>query len=249
MPPAMSSPQGTDAWFPIMRRSDNDAWMNRENHPLMYGWGQIKTGRDCGAGADGDEDDRARLEKQYPETQRRGDRGREAAPRKSGWRLSHRISLSCSARSLSSCSLPAPTWPTFSPRAARRGRVNLPFAPRSARRARASSGNCSSKARSSPLLGSGSRFSPRALESRCARRARPCRRGAISRSRLRRARARFYFRARRPNDRAFRFVARLGRFARGCPAGAQIRLDPGAPIRAPRDARVTGSSSARSCSR
>ncbi len=42
MPPAMASPQGTDAWFPIMRRSDNPAWMSRANHPLMYGWGRLK---------------------------------------------------------------------------------------------------------------------------------------------------------------------------------------------------------------
>ncbi|MGI8436570.1 MAG: ABC transporter permease, partial [Chthoniobacterales bacterium] len=44
MPPAMSSPQGTDAWFPIMRRSDNPAWMSRANHPLMFGWGRLKRG-------------------------------------------------------------------------------------------------------------------------------------------------------------------------------------------------------------
>ncbi len=56
MPPAMSSPEGTDAWFPIMRRSNNPGWMNRANHPLIR-VGEIETRRDAGRGAGRDESD------------------------------------------------------------------------------------------------------------------------------------------------------------------------------------------------
>ncbi|MEO6970487.1 MAG: ABC transporter permease, partial [Chthoniobacterales bacterium] len=68
MPPAMSSPQGTDAWFPIMRRSDNDAWMSRENHPLMYGWGRLKPGVTVEQARTQMKAISARIEKQYAET-------------------------------------------------------------------------------------------------------------------------------------------------------------------------------------
>jgi putative ABC transport system permease protein len=68
MPPAMSSPQGTDAWFPIMRRSDNDAWMSRENHPLMFGWGRLKPGVTVEQARTEMKAISARLEKQYAET-------------------------------------------------------------------------------------------------------------------------------------------------------------------------------------
>ena len=68
MPPTMSSPQGTDAWFPIMRRSDNDAWMSRENHPLMYGWGRLKPDVTVEQARTQMKAISARLEKQYAET-------------------------------------------------------------------------------------------------------------------------------------------------------------------------------------
>ncbi len=68
MPPAMSSPQGTDAWFPIMRRSDNPGWMNRANHPMMFGWGRLKPGVSVAQARAEIRTIAARLEKQYPET-------------------------------------------------------------------------------------------------------------------------------------------------------------------------------------
>ncbi|MEO7725504.1 MAG: ABC transporter permease [Chthoniobacterales bacterium] len=68
MPPAMTSPQGTDAWFPIMRRSDNPGWMNRANHPMMFGWGRLKPGATVGQARTEMKTISARLEKQYSET-------------------------------------------------------------------------------------------------------------------------------------------------------------------------------------
>ncbi|HEY4281692.1 MAG TPA: ABC transporter permease [Chthoniobacterales bacterium] len=42
MPPEMTSPQEVDAWFPMMRRTDNDAWPKREIHPWLFAWGRLK---------------------------------------------------------------------------------------------------------------------------------------------------------------------------------------------------------------
>ncbi len=68
MPPALSSPQGTDAWFPIMRRSDNPGWMTRANHPMMFGWGRLKPGVTVEQARAEIKTISARLEKQYAET-------------------------------------------------------------------------------------------------------------------------------------------------------------------------------------
>src|SRR5438046_1101535 len=35
MAPAMTSPQESDAWISLMRRSNNPAWMDRSHHPMM----------------------------------------------------------------------------------------------------------------------------------------------------------------------------------------------------------------------
>ena len=68
MPPAMASPQETDVWFPIMRRADNDAWLDRANHPLMYGWGRLKPGVTWPAARSEMKAIATRLEKDYPAT-------------------------------------------------------------------------------------------------------------------------------------------------------------------------------------
>src|SRR5213083_654573 len=44
MPPQMMSPQDTDLWFSIMRRSNNPAWMDRSHHPMIFVWGKLKAG-------------------------------------------------------------------------------------------------------------------------------------------------------------------------------------------------------------
>ena len=64
----MTSPEDTDAWFPIMRRSDNPGWMKRANHPMMFGWGRLKPGATVEQARTEIKTIAARLEKQYPET-------------------------------------------------------------------------------------------------------------------------------------------------------------------------------------
>jgi len=66
MPPAMNSPQETDVWFPIMRRSA--AWENRAWHPMMFGWGRLKPGVTVQEARTEMTAIAARLEKQYPDT-------------------------------------------------------------------------------------------------------------------------------------------------------------------------------------
>jgi len=44
MPPEMAAPEGTDAWFPMMRRTNNGAWPNRVIHPWLFAWGRLKPG-------------------------------------------------------------------------------------------------------------------------------------------------------------------------------------------------------------
>ena len=68
MPPAMTSPQDADAWFPIMRRTNNAAWQNRANHPMMYAWGRLKPGVTVEQARAEMETISARLAQQYPDT-------------------------------------------------------------------------------------------------------------------------------------------------------------------------------------
>ena len=42
MPPQLFSPRTVDVWFPLMRRSDNQAWQDRDNHPGLTGWARLK---------------------------------------------------------------------------------------------------------------------------------------------------------------------------------------------------------------
>jgi putative ABC transport system permease protein len=44
MPPQMFSPRTVDAWFPLMRRTDNQNWQSRDNHPGLFGWARLKQG-------------------------------------------------------------------------------------------------------------------------------------------------------------------------------------------------------------
>ncbi|HEX8490720.1 MAG TPA: ABC transporter permease, partial [Chthoniobacterales bacterium] len=42
MPPQMFSPRTVDVWFPLMRRTDNPVWQDRDNHPGLWGWARLK---------------------------------------------------------------------------------------------------------------------------------------------------------------------------------------------------------------
>ena len=44
MPPQMFSPRTVEVWFPLMRRTDNENWQDRRNHPGLFGWARLKRG-------------------------------------------------------------------------------------------------------------------------------------------------------------------------------------------------------------
>ncbi len=67
MPPALTSPQQTDAWVPIMPRSNNDAWKSRAIHPMLFGWGRLKPGVTLTQARTQMNTIAARLEKDYAE--------------------------------------------------------------------------------------------------------------------------------------------------------------------------------------
>ncbi len=70
MPPQVTSPQDTDVWLSMMRRSNNPAWMDRSHHPMIYVWGKLKAGVNVDQARAQMKAIAARLEKTYPDTNR-----------------------------------------------------------------------------------------------------------------------------------------------------------------------------------
>src|SRR5438094_6029400 len=68
MPPQMTSPQDSDAWLSLMRRSNNPAWMDRSHHPMIFVWGKLKAGVTVDQARTEMKGIAARLEKTYPDT-------------------------------------------------------------------------------------------------------------------------------------------------------------------------------------
>ena len=68
MPPQMTSPQDSDAWFSLTRRSNNPAWMDRSHHPMIFVWGKLKAGVTADQARTEMKGIAARLEKTYPDT-------------------------------------------------------------------------------------------------------------------------------------------------------------------------------------
>jgi putative ABC transport system permease protein len=68
MPPEMTSPQDSDVWLSMGRRSNNPAWMDRSHHPMIYVWGRLKPNVGVDLARSEMKTIAARLEKQYPET-------------------------------------------------------------------------------------------------------------------------------------------------------------------------------------
>src|SRR5438105_2944438 len=68
MPPAMTSPQDSDALISCMQRSINPAWMDRSHHPMMFVWGKLKAGVTVDQARTEMKTIAARLEKTYPDT-------------------------------------------------------------------------------------------------------------------------------------------------------------------------------------
>jgi putative ABC transport system permease protein len=70
MPAQMTSPQDSDFWISMMRRSNNAVWMSREIHPMIYVWGKLKAGITVEQARAEMKGIATRLEKAYPETNR-----------------------------------------------------------------------------------------------------------------------------------------------------------------------------------
>jgi putative ABC transport system permease protein len=68
MPPQVTSPQDTDVWLSMMRRSNNPVWMDRSIHPMIYVWGKLKPGVTVAQARTEMKAIAARLEKTYPAT-------------------------------------------------------------------------------------------------------------------------------------------------------------------------------------
>ncbi|PYK15981.1 MAG: hypothetical protein DME55_12925, partial [Verrucomicrobia bacterium] len=68
MPPQVTSPQDSDVWLSMMRRSNNPVWMQRFIHPMIYVWGKLKPGMTLEQARSEMKTIAARLEKAYPET-------------------------------------------------------------------------------------------------------------------------------------------------------------------------------------
>src|SRR5438552_2779538 len=68
MPPQITSPQDTDVWLSLMRRSNNAVWMQRFIHPMIYVWGKLKPGVTVAQARTEMKAIAARLEKAYPDT-------------------------------------------------------------------------------------------------------------------------------------------------------------------------------------
>src|SRR5207245_4598342 len=68
MPPQMTSPQDTDVWLSMMRRSNNPAGMDRSHHPMTYVCGKLKPDVTVDQARTEMKGIAARLEKTYPDT-------------------------------------------------------------------------------------------------------------------------------------------------------------------------------------
>ncbi len=68
MPPEMTSPQDTDAWFSIMRRINSGTWQERANHPMLYVWGRLKPRVSIEQARNEMKTIAARLEHTYPDS-------------------------------------------------------------------------------------------------------------------------------------------------------------------------------------
>ena len=68
MPPQLTSPQDSDVWMSMMRRSNNGVWMQRFIHPMIYVWGKLKPGVTVEQARTEMKAIAARLEKAYPDT-------------------------------------------------------------------------------------------------------------------------------------------------------------------------------------
>jgi putative ABC transport system permease protein len=68
MPPQMFSPRTVEVWFPLMRRTDDAMWQDRDNHPGLFGWARLKPGVQVEKAHAELKEIAARLAKRYPKS-------------------------------------------------------------------------------------------------------------------------------------------------------------------------------------
>ncbi|MFL6520834.1 MAG: ABC transporter permease [Chthoniobacterales bacterium] len=68
MPPQMFSPRTVEVWFPLTRRTDNENWQTRDNHPGLFGWARLKEGVTVDQALAQMKEIAARLSKEYPKS-------------------------------------------------------------------------------------------------------------------------------------------------------------------------------------
>jgi len=68
MPPQMFSPRTVEVWFPLTRRTGDEAWQTRDNHPGLFGWARLKDGVTTEKALAQMKELAARLSKQYPKS-------------------------------------------------------------------------------------------------------------------------------------------------------------------------------------
>ena len=68
MPPQMFSPRTAEVWFPLTRRTDNEVWQARDNHPGLFGWARLKPGVTIERALAEMKEIAARLARQYPDS-------------------------------------------------------------------------------------------------------------------------------------------------------------------------------------
>ncbi|HKP93632.1 MAG TPA: ABC transporter permease, partial [Chthoniobacterales bacterium] len=68
MPPQMFSPRTAEVWFPLTRRTDDQMWQTRDNHPGLFGWARLKEGVTIEKALAEMKEIAARLAIQYPQS-------------------------------------------------------------------------------------------------------------------------------------------------------------------------------------
>jgi putative ABC transport system permease protein len=68
MPPQMFSPRTAEVWFPLTRRTGDEVWLSRDNHPGLFGWGRLKPGVTVEKALAEMKELAARLSRQYPDS-------------------------------------------------------------------------------------------------------------------------------------------------------------------------------------
>ena len=93
MPPQMFSPRTAEVWFPLKRRAVGPGWLERDNHPGLFGWGRLKENVSVEAARAQMQQIAARLEKALSAIQFPRRHDRYSAFGNSGGNVSHELDV------------------------------------------------------------------------------------------------------------------------------------------------------------